>query len=190
MYIYIYIALHIYIYIHTRSTVFLVCYFATTAWHSNDQAQSAATQYAPVEPLLPPLLFFFFFYVMVYIYIYLHTVYIYIYTYTCVAQTLLQLYVHIYICIYCNIYISYIYIFINTYRYIWYYTFVRVTMPYTPTSFRLPSLWPQVINFSILGTHRQLSTPILDHLWWCQKLLNPRPPLLAKKLITSATFTL
>ena len=29
--------------------------------------------------------------------------------------------------------------------YICKYTFVRVTMPYTPTSFRLPSLWPQVL---------------------------------------------
>ena len=39
---------HIYIY---RSTVLLVCYFETTAWNNDDQAQSASTEYASVEPL-------------------------------------------------------------------------------------------------------------------------------------------
>ena len=35
----------------SRSTVFLISYFATMAWKNNDKAQSAATRYASIEPL-------------------------------------------------------------------------------------------------------------------------------------------
>ena len=47
--------------------------------------------------------------------------------------------------LYMHILLYIIYIYIYMYIYICNYTFVRVTMPYTLTSFRLPSLWPQVL---------------------------------------------
>ena len=98
MYIYIYIARYIYIYIYTGHSLPRML-FATTAWHNNDQAQSAATQYAPVEPLCHHYSFL----RNIYIYIYLHTVYIYIYIYICspnaVAIIRAHLYMHILLCI-------------------------------------------------------------------------------------------
>ena len=99
-------------------------------WHNDDQAQSAATRYAPVEPLCHH-----YFFHVIYVYIYIFTcgiyMYIYIYIYICSpnAVVIIRAHLYIYICIYC--YISYKRIYI----YICNYTFVRVTMPHTPLAF-------------------------------------------------------
>ena len=42
--------IYIYTYTHIRSTFLLVCCFVTTAWNNDDQARSASTEYASVEP--------------------------------------------------------------------------------------------------------------------------------------------
>ena len=124
------------------------CY-ATTAWNNDDQAQSASTEHASFEPLYHQ---YFFTWVnskatdgVSFLISLRHSP-------DCKpvlpekrknqllhrhARTLLKLYVEMQIDIY-------IYIYSNIYIYICNYTFVRVTMPHTPTSFRPPSLWPSL----------------------------------------------
>ena len=65
-------------------------------------------------------------------------IYMYIYIWNPNAVALIRAHVSMYILLHFT-HVGYIYI--------CHYTFLRIPMPHTPTSFRPPSLWPQVTEW-------------------------------------------